>query len=280
MARRRRCRGTRPCRCGRPGCVVARVVHEADVLVDAAARRMLGELLRGHRVVAVEVLVLVVPLPLERLVGGVPRWMLRIRCITSSAALLGVAQLLGRGAVGSLLRAGRAPSARMSWLIERLSMRGLATTSCVSGIADLRHQSVLAHQGDEHVPLAAVLGGVGEQVRDGAVVDVAVGGLDDRLEPEVGLLELVPVEQVVLRELEVLDAHLLGGADAEQVEAGEQPAATALLLVGHLPVVEHRGHRGGHRVDDGSVQRDVVEAGGGDSVLRQPVGRVGARTAW
>ena len=44
---------------------LARVVDDADEVVDRDPGVLLGELLRGHRVVAVEGLLLVVPLPLN-----------------------------------------------------------------------------------------------------------------------------------------------------------------------------------------------------------------------
>src|SRR5215831_12808288 len=100
---------------------------------------------------------------------------------------------------------------------------------------------MLVDDGDEHVPLPAVFGYRAEQMRDSAVVDVAVGSLDDRLEEVVRALDLVPEHGVVLRELELLEAHLLHRTDAKQVEPREQPAPAASLLVSDLPVVEkHR----------------------------------------
>ncbi len=80
---------------------------------------------------------------------------------------------------------------------------------------------MLVDDGHEHVPLAAVVGYRLQQVRHRAVVHVAAGRLDDGLEEVVGALDLVPEHRVVLGELEVLQAHLLHGADAHQVQARE-----------------------------------------------------------
>ena len=63
----------------------------------------------------------------------------------------------------------------------------------------LRHEAVLARRGRRTCSTGRRRRpDAGEQVGDGAVVDVAVGGLDDRLEEVVGPLDLVPEHRVVL----------------------------------------------------------------------------------
>jgi hypothetical protein len=112
-------------------------------------------------------------------------------------------------------------------------------------------------------------------VRDGTVVSISVGGRDDGLEEVVGLLHLVPEQRVVLRELEVLDAQLGGSPGAQQVEAGEEPAASALLLVGHLAVGEQVGNRVVDRRHHLPVEGDVLDRRLRHGVLHELVLRVG-----
>ena len=114
-----------------------------------------------------------------------------------------------------------------------------------------------------------------QQEGDRAVVEVAVRGLDDRLEEVVGALELVPEHRVVLRELEVLEPGLAHHADAQQVQPGEQPAAAAPLLVGDLPVVQRRRHGVVDAADDFPVDGHVVDGHPGHGILGEPVRRVG-----
>ena len=182
-------------------------------------------------------------------------------------------RLLGPGRVGA---AGAGLAHRLGSLPQQPAQRRVhpAGVGRALGLGHERlgHQAVLADDGHEHVPLAAVLGRRVEQERDGPVVDVAVSRLDDRFEEVVGPLDLVPEHGVVLRELEVLEPHLLHGADAQQVEPGEQPAPAAALLVGDLPVVQQRGEGVLGGVDDLPVDRHVIDGHPGHRVLREPVG--------
>jgi hypothetical protein len=134
---------------------------------------------------------------------------------------------------------------------------------------------VLGDQGGEHVPLAAVAGHRLQQEGDRAVVEVAVRGLDDRLEEVVGALELVPEHRVVLRELEVLEPGLAHDADAQQVQPREEPAAAALFLVGDLPVVQRGRLRVVDAADDLPVDGDIIDRHPGHGILGEPIGRVG-----
>ena len=54
----------------------------------------------------------------------------------------------------------------------------------------------------EHVPLTTVARHRLQQISHGPVVDITVGGVDDRLEKVVGTLELVPEHHVILGKLE------------------------------------------------------------------------------
>ena len=135
--------------------------------------------------------------------------------------------------------------------------------------------AVLFHQADEHIPLAAVLDGALQQPSHRAVVHRPVRGLDDCFQHEVGAFHLVPEHQVVLAELELLDVHDVSSAGAEQVQAGEHPAAARSGLVGHSPVVQHGGkgvvRLGNYR----PVKGDVVDIVLGHRVLHKSIRGVG-----
>ena len=141
----------------------------------------------------------------------------------------------------------------------------------VSGITVLGTDAVLAHQADEHVPLAAVAQGLLQEPGHHAVVDGPVGGLDDGLQDVVGTLHLVPEHDVALAELELLDVEDVAGFGAEEVEAGKHPAAAGAGLVGHAPVVQDGGEAVGGLGDDVAIQGDVVYVVLSDDVLHQLV---------
>ena len=217
-----------------------------------------------------ELLVLVRPLPVEAL---------RRRAQVDAQDPVDDLHDLGLGRAGGLkaFGRGRADGPRA---LAKLVAQDRVHPGRVRRALRLRHvalgdQAVLGHEGGEHVPLAAVAGRRLQQEGDGAVVEVAVGGLDDRLEEVVGALELVPEHRVVLRELEVLEPGLAHDADAQQVQPGEQPAAAAPLLVRDLPVVQRRRQRVVDAADDLPVDGDVVDGHPGHGILGEPVGRVG-----
>ena len=65
-------------------------------------------------------------------------------------------------------------------------------------------------------------------------------GLTYVVEEVVGSLNLVPVEEMRLTELEVLQVVLFDERLAGNIECGEQPTPTRTLLVGHrLPLSLH-----------------------------------------
>ena len=203
--------------------------------------------------------------------GGVPRWMHSTRWTTLSTSAFAA-------------RAASVPPAANASRTDLAPWRSrLRSTEFIGPVfaravrlrhERLRHQAVLGDDGHEHVPLAAVLGRCVEEIADRPVVQVTAGRLDDGFEEVVGPLDLVPEHGVVLGELELLEAHLLHRAHAQQVEPGEQPAPAAALLVGDLPVVQQRGQEVVGAVDDLPVDGHVVHGHLGHRVLCQPVGRV------
>lgn len=70
-----------------------------------------------------------------------------------------------------------------------------------------------------------------EEALHQARVEVLIGRGDDLLQEPVALLELVPEEEVGLRELELVKLVLLHQGHAEHVGAGKEPASPALPLV-------------------------------------------------
>ena len=134
---------------------------------------------------------------------------------------------------------------------------------------------MLEVQGHRHVPLAAVGEDVTEQeLQESAIEFLGLRGGDDVGEEEVGALEFVPEEHVVLRELEVLKAHAGARGRAQQVQGGEEPAAAGLLLRCHLPVVHLVGDDRGGGDDLGAVEGDGFHTGVGDGVAGERAGRV------
>ena len=74
---------------------------------------------------------------------------------------------------------------------------------------------MLADEVHRHVPLTAVADRIAEQEADCAVVDRAVGGVDDGFVEVVGSLEFVPEVDVGLAEFEIFDVEFLHRARAE-----------------------------------------------------------------
>ena len=250
----------------------ARVVDEAHVLREIHVHVALVELARGEDTVAVELAVIVTPLPLE---GG--RGL--AQADDEDAPHVGQRGLLD---LADLFLGG-------TGLDERAQLKGGATQDDLQagvhggGVAgglglghrDLGDEAVLEVEGDRHVPLAAVGEHVAEQELQEATVELfGLGGGDDIGEEEVGTLELVPEEHVVLRELKVLEAQAGARGRAQQVQGGEEPAATGLLLRRHLPVVHLVGHDRGGGDHLGAVEGDRLDAGVGDGVACDRAGGV------
>ena len=97
---------------------------------------------------------------------------------------------------------------------------------------------MFANEVHRHVPLAAVSDWVAQQEGDGAVVEIAVRGFEDRFQKMVRALELVPEMDVRLTEFEILDVEFLHRAGSEKVQHCEEPATAAAHLMGDLPGVE------------------------------------------
>ena len=249
------------------------VVDEADEILHGSADVLLGEFEGRHLTVAVELAVLVLPLPIELgrrvaqvnaedLVDGAESFLLRVPH-GAQAGLVGVEAADVAGALADLVvEAG-------------IHTHGIAGALGL-GHDGLRNDAVLAHEADEHIPLAAVAQGLPQEPGHDAVVNRPVGGLDDGLKDVVGALHLVPEHDVALAELELLDVEDVAGLRAEQVETGKHPAATGSRLVGDAPVVEDGGEAVGCLGDDVAVEGDIVDVVLGDDVLHQLVVGLGS----
>ena len=210
------------------GVLGARVIDEAHVLREVHVHVAGVELARGEHAVAVELARVVAPLPLE---GG--------RGLTqaddedaphvSQRGLLDLEDLLLGGTgldEGAKLEGGAAQDD-----LKAAVHGGSVAGGLGFGHRNLGDEAVLEVQGHRHVPLAAVGEDVAEQeLQESAVEFLGLRSGDDVGEEEVGALELVPEEHVVLRELEVLEAHAGACGRTQQVQRGEEPAATRLLL--------------------------------------------------
>lgn len=116
------------------------------------------------------------------------------------------------------------------------------------GIEGLRHNSVLGNEVHDHVPemlsvgstsfqhsfhipLSAIAHWARHESADKSAVYIFIHGIQDRFEVVVCLLDLVPKEEIALRELKVLDLVLLLDSNAEDVAGGENPTPPAAFLV-------------------------------------------------
>lgn len=106
------------------------------------------------------------------------------------------------------------------------------------GVQRLRHQPVLVDEVVHHVPLAAVRGHVAQQRLDQPPVHGLARRVQDLFKEPVCLFQLVPVEQVGLRQLKRLEPVLGHEGDAEDVGRREEPAPPAAALVGHGPALQ------------------------------------------
>lgn len=103
------------------------------------------------------------------------------------------------------------------------------------------------YQIDQHVPLAAIGGGIEQQKRDETAVDLlaTLRRLHNIVQKVIAALDFVPIEEKCLREFELVQIVVLHEGQAYTIESRKQPAASGAALIGnrfafgfHL-VVEH-----------------------------------------
>ena len=80
---------------------------------------------------------------------------------------------------------------------------------------------------------------MGEQPVHRPVLERFLPRVDNRLQEKVRLFQLVVEEAVVLAELEVTQVETVDGGGAKNVQAGKQPAAAGLFLVGTSLGLDH-----------------------------------------
>ena len=92
---------------------------------------------------------------------------------------------------------------------------------------------VLAHQSGELGPPAAVADRLAQGLNHFPVAQRTLGVVDGAVQEGSGLLQLVMEVDEVLAQLQRVDSQLFDEGGAQDVEAGEGPAATRALLVGN-----------------------------------------------
>ncbi len=158
---------------------VARVVNQADVLIQRNGDVLRGELLRGHLLITVEVPVPIGPLPGEAIRRG-------SQVNAEDAVNIGqylfllLLDLIGSSAAGVQHPQGASA-------LAQFRQQDLIHPPGGGRRLGLRHecewdQPVLVDQVDEHVPLPAIIQWPVEQEANGTVVDIAACVLDDRFQ--------------------------------------------------------------------------------------------------
>mmetsp|Transcript_17594 Transcript_17594/g.36791 ORF Transcript_17594/g.36791 Transcript_17594/m.36791 type:complete len:302 (-) Transcript_17594:392-1297(-) len=176
---------------------IPRVVHDAHQIRDVRRHVLLVELSRGLIRVGEELLLLVVRLPVERR-GGFSQVYGDDAIHRRHHLLLPRADVLDRLSVD-----GQHP-AQFPRVVPQLEEEESVHPSCELrrldvGIHALGNDAVLLDDVDDHVPLSAVADGIGQQVRDEAILHLLVGRRDDVFQEVIALLELVVEEEVGLR---------------------------------------------------------------------------------
>ncbi len=140
--------------------------------------------------------------------------------------------------------------------------------------AYLGTEPCLEVQGPQPTPLAAVgENAVAEEEMEIAQPPRSRPYGDDDGQEEVGARILVPEEDVVLRELEVLEAPDAGLSSAGG-SGGEEPAAAGTSFGGDLPVVQSCGRRRWGGDDLRAVEGDGFDFSSGDGARHRAGVRV------
>ena len=102
----------------------------------------------------------------------------------------------------------------------------------------LGHQAILHIDRNSHIPLATIAQNIAQQELNQTAVNRLIRSGNDVGQEPVGAFELIPEEYVALRELEVLDPQAFARPRAQEVQRGKEPAATGLLLRSCLPIIQ------------------------------------------
>ena len=242
---------------------------DAHVVVDRHGDDLVEELLRRVGAGEHELVVLVAQADVE-LHGGLAQAGDEQACDLAHHLLLHGAQVVGADAGLVALAQALGGSAQVAGEVGVHVARVGRAGRLGHGL--LGHHAVLAHEGTEHVPLAAVGDGVREQVRHEAAGQRLVERVEDVLEEPVALLDLVEEQGVGLRELEGLEVVAVDDAGAHGVEAREHPAAARALLVAALALADLDVKGAGVGGDGLRHAGDLADALRGDGVLGDDVG--------
>ena len=103
-------------------------------------------------------------------------------------------------------------------------------------------------------------------------IDGFLGGIDDALQHEVGFLQLVPEEKVVLREVDGEGVGTLGKVGAQHIESAEHPAAARGLLVGDALLLGLYAEPGIQLTRIGLILCQIVDGVGCQRIAQGTVG--------
>ena len=147
------------------------------------------------------------------------------------------------------------------------------------GDSGLRHgglwnQTVFVHQVAQHIPLAAVVERGGKQVGNQAALGRLVERFQNALQEVVGFFQFIIKEGVALGKLEGIEIELFHHREAQAVERGEHPAASALFLIGNLALFEADRKLMDVLARDLVILRAGVDAVSGDRVHGDGVDRI------
>lgn len=93
------------------------------------------------------------------------------------------------------------------------------------------HKTILLYEVGHHIPLSTITDGASHQCLYDATVNLLILCIQNAFEEVVRLLDLVPVEEVRLGELELGQLVLLHDGDTEDVGGREEPASSGRGLV-------------------------------------------------
>ena len=209
----------------------SRVVHHHDESAVQVATHRLGiELLRRVSARLAHLLAILVHVSISELLHGLAQRQ-------AEHAIDGRQHLrLATGNGGRFLLVGHHLAQLQSEFAQLRTHHTLHATGVVGTIGlrlqALRHQSVLAGQVSHAAERTSIVDGMVEEELHAQVVDGLLCTVDDALKHQVGLLQLVVEEQIVVRELHSQRVLvLLGKVGTQHVQSREHPAAPTRLLV-------------------------------------------------
>ena len=240
--------------------LLTRIVHQADIAFQIGGTHiLLPELDRRDLAIAVELAILVGPLPIEAL--------RRLAQVNRQNTVTGGDRIgddrIDRGRISVHMR---------NRGVQHAAQLHVHLTGVLGGFGlreqILRHRAILLVHVHGHGPLAAVAHHVGQQMLHQTRIGRLAGLYQSRhvLQEVVDAFQLVVVHGVVLGELELLETHVLLGYETGHVQRAEQPATAGTVLMGDGAVVHDGGETTLHQTGAIVVARHLVDAGRRDGV--------------